>query len=392
MFGSPKIRSLPPEPSGDEAQDAASMPPAGGDPVAPAPPRDVARDDERHARTIELLSRWLGLSATQEKALRALGSEIEQVSDLVENATGTMSERFQNLARLALEQSNQIEELTREHRTIEVDGETLSVDEVISAIDRNLAVTIDKVVDTSKSGVQMVYALDDVMNDVGKVEHMIGDIEAINKQTNLLSLNALIEAARAGEAGRGFAVVAGEVQVLSKSINDLAERMRVEIDAVASGIRSSHVALKEVSNIDMSENILIKDRIDQMMRGVVAKNEEFTAALRCSSDVARQVSEDVGVVITQMQFQDRMKQQLDNVRQSLDENVLLSQALGERTRDEAGEEIGEVAVDEEWLRRLISERSLGEVRERFSDSMFGTEQPDGRASDGRAKDDDIELF
>ncbi len=138
----------------------------------------------------------------------------------------------------------------------------------------------NKAADTLAEGNVKMSGLKTAISEISKCSEQIGTIigaiEDLASQTNLLSLNAAIEAARAGEAGKGFAVVAEQVKNLAEESANAARRtttlIQTTIQAVESGIS---IADEAAANMDLVMDSA-RSVTDKMSQIVVMMDSDLT--------------------------------------------------------------------------------------------------------------------
>ena len=180
-----------------------------------------------------------------EKGLSQTISNVQESSNQVSAGADQLAQSAQGLAEGATDQAAALEELTSSVNEVaeNVAENTKSTDRVHDQA-KEVAIKADSGTAKMKELIESMKHISDTTNDIQAV---IGKIESIASQTNLLSLNASIEAARAGEAGKGFAVVADEIRGLADSSRETANRIQ----------QINSVVVAAVNNLSGNANELV---------------------------------------------------------------------------------------------------------------------------------------
>ncbi len=191
---------------------------------------------------------------------------LRNASGEIDNGTEQLAFAAEDLAKSCTAQAMQVSDLM----TI-IEGMTTSMEKNAQEAEASAEIAANASINLEK-GNQKMQELKDAIAEISicseQIGTIIGTIEDIASQTNLLSLNAAIEAARAGEAGKGFAVVAEQVKNLAdesaKAAGKTTELIETTLTAMDKGIAIADETSDNMKEV-MDSTTVATEKIEQIV-------------------------------------------------------------------------------------------------------------------------------
>ncbi len=186
-------------------------------------------------------------------------------------------------------QSDQLTELATLIGAVQIDNRSVALHDLTVQFSASFKSFTLKILQASKLSMSLMYKMDEAVKHLSKLEPFLIKIQAINRQANLLSLNATIESARFGKAGEGFAIVAEEVRDVSRLINQVTDDMRRTIQSAQAHIADGYTTLGEITALDMSEQLREKADLEQMLQALEAQSHKLSQHIKQSGSATHDI-------------------------------------------------------------------------------------------------------
>lgn len=210
-------------------------------------------------------------------AVAVSGSTVAKKSDDIRVTATNLAQRTEKSAASLEEAAASLEEIS---------ATVTSVSENIESVSSSAVEAEKNAQTTSDVAERAVTSLDEASNTTKNIDKIVGVIEDIAFQINLLALNAGVEAARAGESGRGFAVVASEVRALaqrsSEAVGEITSVITESTKAVGNSVTMVAEAMDKVTEISNAIGTISRqtseaaEAVNQQAKGLVSISETIT--------------------------------------------------------------------------------------------------------------------
>lgn len=268
------------------------------------------------ARVDAVSDRVLGASEALSDIITVAGNEAKEQNRLMEETSTSIGAMSESIVRVS-SNAEDAADFAEQTRARAGEGAAI-VNRTLDAIDgirRETEVLGAQIADLSKN-----------TEAVGAILGLINDIA---DQTNLLALNAAIEAARAGEAGRGFAVVADEVRKLAEKTMEATRQVDESISGIRNSMRISAEGVARTAETVCS-TVNLGHEAQASLQDIVGFVQGMTEQIH---DIAKLCREQAATSEQVADVMERLSQLSENVDKAMHQGAEVSRALGPEAKE-----------------------------------------------------------
>ncbi len=274
-------------------------------------------------------------SASASEEISSSATQVAQSAETQKDQTSQVATAMQEMSSTVMQVSD------NSHRASDNAKEAGDLARKGGSVVSDTVEVIKGVADATRDTATKIEELGRSSDQIGQI---IGVIDDIADQTNLLALNAAIEAARAGEQGRGFAVVADEVRKLAERTTHATKEIAQMIKTIQEETKKAVEAMKSGT-----------DKVDAGVDSARKAGEALESIIKSADGVQDMVTHIATAATQQASATEQVNGNMEQIAK-----MVQQASIGAQESARACQDLSDLALD---LQQLVNRFKLADKRQ-----------------------------
>ena len=256
-----------------------------------------------------MLERWDTASTVNRQKLEAVGTSVEEVIKMTEDAVMEMSQGFRVIVSKANEQTEAAMSL------LKGEGGTgiLSLPEFIKAYETQLVNVTSHMSRFSEAADEIAALQKRVQEHAAVMEGTIDGLRNMASQIARISLDSSVKMTSGSLKPQDFVEMTDRIRAISTEAHELTRKTRSGLDAIGDDVRQGNKRTSQVADAAKRAVEVAHAEIGTLNAATIEQTRQIEKTLQHINALSVDIQKDINRIVMAMQFQDLTRQKLEQL-------------------------------------------------------------------------------